>query len=296
MPRDRRSSIPGPRGRAAHPHRGRGRPRGHRDRARAGAPVSGRRATPGRARRCTSGRANTCSRASLRADGGGGGARGRGPAGTFVALVRERDEVALTLPDGGRARVWTRWAPADGPYPRADLRRHAAARPRGLPGAGGGAAGGSGRARSCRSAASAPTTCSSAPRTSRPPARAGSVRARVRRPALDRPALERQQVVHLHRLADQEALAVAARRSAGRGGARSASTACWKRSKGSVTVSPGPGVNWLANARTARIFTSQTDVMSTTKRGRGLGRLGHGERVDDLARPERRRPGRAGSS
>ena len=38
------------------------------------------------------------------------------PAGTFVALVRERDEVALTLPEASRARLAALGARVDGPY------------------------------------------------------------------------------------------------------------------------------------------------------------------------------------
>jgi hypothetical protein len=38
------------------------------------------------------------------------------PAGTFVALVRERDEVALTLPGGSRERLAGLGATVDGPY------------------------------------------------------------------------------------------------------------------------------------------------------------------------------------
>jgi hypothetical protein len=38
------------------------------------------------------------------------------PAGTFVALVRERDEVALTLPEASRARLEALGARVDGPY------------------------------------------------------------------------------------------------------------------------------------------------------------------------------------
>jgi uncharacterized protein len=38
------------------------------------------------------------------------------PAGTFAALVRERDEVALTLPDALRGRLQALGARADGPY------------------------------------------------------------------------------------------------------------------------------------------------------------------------------------
>jgi hypothetical protein len=38
------------------------------------------------------------------------------PAGTFVALVRERDEIALTLPEASRARLQALGARVDGPY------------------------------------------------------------------------------------------------------------------------------------------------------------------------------------
>ena len=38
--------------------------------------------------------------------------------------------------------------------------------------------------------------------------------------------------------------------------------------EGQGPVSPGAGVNWLANAAIARSFVSQTGVMSTTKLGR----------------------------
>jgi hypothetical protein len=38
------------------------------------------------------------------------------PAGSFVALVRERDEVALTLPETSRARLSELGARVDGPY------------------------------------------------------------------------------------------------------------------------------------------------------------------------------------
>jgi uncharacterized protein len=38
------------------------------------------------------------------------------PAGTFVALVRERGEVALTLPEASRAQLTALGARVDGPY------------------------------------------------------------------------------------------------------------------------------------------------------------------------------------
>ena len=39
-----------------------------------------------------------------------------GPAGDFVALVRERDEIALTLPESSRAQLTALGARVDGPY------------------------------------------------------------------------------------------------------------------------------------------------------------------------------------
>ena len=90
----------GPRGRAAHAHRGRGRPRRHRDRAGAGARVTDR-ARDAWARTTVHVWPGAYLFASVPAERMADAAAlaAAAPAGTFVALVRERDEVALTLPE-----------------------------------------------------------------------------------------------------------------------------------------------------------------------------------------------------